>query len=81
MTPRVNSHNRIQLQSRRTNIDIQPIIGHNACLEYIAKNASKAVVRDSFVSIIAYSKSTDSTNKMLRKLMLKTVGERDFSAQ
>ena len=79
--PIVNSHNMIQLQPRGTDIDIQPIIGHNACLEYIAKYVSKAVVRDSFVSITAYSKCTDSTNKVLRKLLLKPVGERDFSAQ
>ena len=84
--PRINRHQRLQLQSWRANIDIQPIIDHNACLEYIAKYASKAeklstVVRDAFVNVIGNLKTTDSTHKVIRKLMIKAVGERDFSAQ
>ena len=84
--PRINRHQRLQLQSWRANIDIQPIIDHNACLEYIAKYASKAeklstVVRDAFVNVIGNLKTIDSTHKVIRKLMIKAVGERDFSAQ
>ena len=55
--PRINRHQRLLLQSWRANTDIQPIIDHNACLEYIATYASKAeklsaVVREAFVSVI-----------------------------
>lgn len=40
--PRVNKHNRLQLQTWRANNDIQPIIDQHACIEYIAKYASKS---------------------------------------
>ena len=54
---RVNKHQRLQLQAWRANVDIQPIIEYTACLEYIAKYASKAekmssVVQNAFTSIV-----------------------------
>ena len=38
---RINNHQRMQLQGRRANCDIQVIIDYHSCLEYIAKCASK----------------------------------------
>jgi len=37
--PRMNRHPQMQLQAWRTNCDIQIILDHNACLNYIAKYA------------------------------------------
>lgn len=73
-------------KSWRANCDIQPIIDYNACLEYLAKYASKAekisdVARDAFVSVIENLKGTEQMKSVIQKLMIKAVGERDFSVQ
>ena len=83
---RLNKHQRLQIQGWRANCDIQPILDYHACLEYLTKYASKgekisAVVKDAFVSVISSSKSNDSNRKIVQKLMMKSVGERDWSAQ
>ena len=84
--PRVNRHQRLQLQAWRANCDIQLILDHHACIEYLAKYASKgenmsSVVRDAFVSVV--NKLTDESDPKVavRKLMMKAVGERDMSMQ
>ena len=56
--PRVNRHQQIQLQGWRAKCDIQLIIDHNVCIEYLAKYTSKAenlssISRDAFVSVIS----------------------------
>ena len=61
---RVNRHQRLQLQAWRANCDISPIIDYNACLEYLAKYASKAekisdVARDAFVSVVEKLNGTE----------------------
>ena len=50
---RVNRHQQVQLQGWRANCDIQLVTDHHACVEYLAKYASKAermssVARDAF---------------------------------
>ena len=82
----VNRHQRLQLQSWRANCDIQPIIDYNACLEYLAKYASKSekisdVARDAFISVVENLKGTEQMRSVIQKLMIKAVGERDFSVQ
>ena len=83
---RLNKHQRFQLQAWRANIDIQPIIDYTACLEYIAKYASKSerisnVVKEAFTSVVQNLKGTEDMKKVMRKLMIKSAGERDFSVQ
>jgi len=83
---RLNRHNRIQLQGLRANIDIQPIIDHNACLEYITKYAAKSekvsdVVREAFNKVLCKVNENDCGSSIIRKLIIKSVGERDFSIQ
>jgi len=75
-----------QLQGWRANIDIQPIIDHYACLEYIAKYVSKSekisqVVKDAFTKVIRQTTETDSGSRIIKKLIIRSVGERDFSIQ
>ena len=60
----VNKYQRLQLQAWRSNVDIQPIIAYTACLEYIAKYASKAekissVVQSAFISIVQNLQGTE----------------------
>lgn len=40
--PRLNRHQQFQLQTWRANSDIQLVIDYYACIEYLAKYASKA---------------------------------------
>jgi len=75
-----------QLQGWRANIDIQPIIDHYACLEYIAKYVSKSekisqVVKDAFTKVIRQTTETDSGSRIIKKLIIRSVGEKDFSIQ
>ncbi|XP_066936565.1 uncharacterized protein [Clytia hemisphaerica] len=68
------------------NCDIQIILDHNACLNYIAKYASKAekisdVAKEAFTSVIGNLSGKETSGNIFRKLIIKSVGERDFSAQ
>ena len=83
---RLNNHQRVQLQGWRANCDIQVIIHHHACVEYLAKYAAKGEpnslqLKDTFNTVIKSSGSENDTKKVIKKLMIKSLGERDFSAQ
>ena len=39
---RINNHQRLQLQGWRANCDIQVVIDHYACVEYLTKYAAKS---------------------------------------
>ena len=83
---RVNRHQQVQLQGWRANCDIQLIIDHHACIEYLAKYASKAekmssVARDTFVSVVNNLQDDSCPKSAIRKLMMKSVGERDMGIQ
>ena len=82
--PRLNSHQRIQLQGWRANCDIQVVIDCTAWLEYLTKYASKPEGRAPTVNNLLNSilSSTDNTStKLIKKLMIKRLGECDISAQ
>lgn len=83
---RVNRHQQIQLQGWRANCDIQLIIDHHAYIEYLAKYASKSekmssVARDAFVNVVNNISKISSSRSVIRKLMMKCVGERDMGIQ
>ena len=85
--PRLNSNQQCQLQGWRANCDIQVVIDHYACVEYLTKYAAKGepkspAVNQLFKSVI--QKSTGScadSQKILKQVAMKSLGERDFSAQ
>ena len=84
--PRVNSHNRVMLQNWRANIDIQVIVDVQACARYMAKYAAKGEPRSKDVQSLFRSCTENTSNssnghQILRRAMLRSVGERDFSAQ
>ena len=77
---------RIQLQEWRANCDIQIIIDHHACVEYLAKYAAKGEPRsqqlkDTFNFVIKSADHDTNVKKAIKQLMMKSLGERDFSAQ
>ena len=84
--PRLNNHQRLQLQGWRANCDIQVVIDYHACIEYLAKYASKGeprspVMKTAFNSIVCNCNMDSSPTKLIKKVIMKSLGERDFSAQ
>ena len=83
---RLNCHQPLQLQGWRANCDIQIVIDYHACLEYLVKYISKAekassVVKNAFTNIITKMNDTTDTPSALKQILLKTVGQRDYSIQ
>ena len=58
--PRLNNHQRVQLQGWRGNCDIQVIIDHHACVEYLCKYAAKGETRSPMLKDIFNSVLTNS---------------------
>lgn len=84
--PRVNAHNRLVLQHWRANVDIQIIIDATACARYMVKYAAKSEPRSKPVSTIFKScvkrlSNSSNPHTVLRSTLIRSAGERDFSAQ
>jgi hypothetical protein len=84
--PRLNNHQIIQLQGWRGNCDIQVIIDYHACIEYLCKYAAKGEPRspmliDTFNAILKNVKPDSDPQKAMKKVLIRTFGDRDFSAQ
>ena len=83
---RLNNHQRLQLQGWRANCDIQVVVDYHACVEYLAKYASKGeprspVLKQAFNSIMNSCKNNTNPTKLIKKVIMKSLGQRDFSAQ
>lgn len=83
---RLNNHQRLQLQGWRANCDIQVIIDYHSCIEYIAKYASKSekmssVVREAFTSVLHETSNDNDSARVIKKLMMRAIGQRDMSVQ
>ena len=82
---RLNNHQRLQLQGWRANCGIQMVTDYHACLEYLTKYASKGESRSAVfkkaLNTVMHNTSNTEPTKIMKKLMLKTLGERDFFAQ
>ena len=84
--PRVNAHNRVILQHWRANTDLQPIVDTEAAARYLCKYAAKGERRSHdahaiLKSCVGQSDDLNDTRSVLRRFMLRAVGQRDFSAQ
>ena len=84
--PRLNNHQKIQLEGWRANCDIQVILDYHACIEYLCKYAAKGeprsnTLKNTFNSVVHNLNSCRDPLKAMKKIMIKTLGERDFSAQ
>ena len=82
----VNSFNPVQLSAWRANMDMQYCVSRRKVVEYVAKYATKCEPRSQTMkqvfATIAKSLSDDSTSlKAVQKLLINSVGERDYSAQ
>lgn len=84
--PRLNNHQRLQLQGWRANCDIQPVIDYHTCEEYLAKYAAKTESRSSllkhaFRTIVSNSLHTTTVGSTVKQTAMKALGQRDFSSQ
>jgi len=83
---RLNNHQHLQLQGWRANCDIQAVIDYHACIEYLTKYASKgepgcSVMKTAFNAVVRNCNSNTNTTKLIKKVVMKSLGQRDFSAQ
>ena len=83
---RINKHQQVMIQTWRANCDIQLIIDYHACVEYLAKYASKAekmsaITKDSFTSIVSKVNDDCNIQSIIKRLMMKSVGCRDMGVQ
>jgi len=83
---RVNNHQRLQLQGWRANCDIQVVIDYHAYVEYLAKYAAKTesrshLLKQAFSNIVHNSQIKANAASIIKKTVMKTLGQRDFSAQ
>ena len=84
--PRLDRRQRLQLQGWRANCNINIIIDYHSCVEYLTKYASKAeklstVVRDAFTSVVSNLGNEIDSHNTVKRLIMKTVGQRDMSVQ
>jgi hypothetical protein len=83
---RLKNNQPLQIQGWRANCDIQLVIDHYACVEYLTKYAAKGEPRSPLIqqtlnSIVQNSNSASDPHKAFKKVVMKTLGERDYAAQ
>ena len=84
--PLINTHNRKLLQHWRANVDLQVIVDIEDCVRYMTKYAAKAETKSQtskqiFQTCVRKLTQTSQTQSAIRSAMIKSIGERDFSAQ
>ena len=82
----VNSFNPVQLSAWRANVDMQYIVSRRKVIEYCTKYVTKSEPRSQplkevFTSIVHSLKDGNISLKAVQKLLINSVGERDYSAQ
>ena len=82
----INSYNPVQLSAWRANVDMQYCISRCKVIEYVAKYATKTEPRsiplkDIYANIIRNLNETDTSLKVVHKLLINSIGERDYSSQ
>ena len=77
----LNSYNPVQLSAWRANVDMQYIMSRNRVLNYIAKYAAKSEPRSKGLKAVYGNILKTMKDNGSSKLMISSVGERDYSAQ
>jgi len=82
--PRMNQHNIWDMQTWRANTDFTLVLSTHHVVEYVAKYITKAEPRSSQLSQLlrctADMQGEESANTVLRKAMMRMVGNRDMGA-
>ena len=82
----LNSYNPGQLSGWRANVDMQYIVSRGRVINYIAKYATKAEPRSKglksvYKTVLKTLDDDSNALKVTQKLLINSVGERDYSAQ
>ena len=82
----INSFNPVQLSAWRANVDMQYIVSRQRVLQYCSKYVTKSEPRSQslkeiFTTIVRSLQQGNTSLKAVQKLLINTVGERDYSAQ
>ena len=82
----VNSFNPVQLSMWCANVDMQYIVSWRKVIEYCTKCVTKSEphsqsLKEVFTTIIRSLKDGNTSVKAVQKLLIHSVGERDYSAQ
>ena len=82
----INSYNPVQLSAWRANVDMQYIVSRRRVLEYCTTYVTKSEPRSQslkeiFTTIVRSLKQGNTSVKAVQKLLINSIGERDFSAQ
>ena len=82
----INSFNPVQLSAWRANVDMQYIVSHHRVLKYCSKYVTKSErrsqsLKEIFTTIVCSLQQGNTSLKAVQKLLINTVGERDYSAQ
>ena len=82
----VNSFNPLQLSAWRANVDMQYIVSRRRVIEYCTKYVTKSEPRSQslkevFTTIFRSLKEGNNSLKAVQKLLINSVGEREYSAQ
>ena len=79
---KLNNHQHLQLQGWRANCDIQAVIDYHACVDYLAKYEPPSPInKTAFNAIILSCNTNTSLTKLIKTVIMKSLGQRDFSAQ
>ena len=82
----LNAYNPVQLSAWRANVDMTYVLSRQKVIKYVAKYATKSeprskALREVYNTIMRGMKEDGSSLQVVQKLLVGTVGERDFSAQ
>ena len=82
----VNSYNPLQLSSWRANVDMKYLVSRQKVVEYCAKYATKSEPRsepmkETFKLIVDSLKDSNTSLTAIQKLLINSIGERDYSSQ
>ncbi len=82
----VNSFNPVQLSAWRANVDMQYIVSRHKVIQYCTKYVTKSEphsqpLREVFTTIVRSLKEGNNSLKAVQKLLINSMGERDYSAQ
>ena len=81
----LNSFNPVQLSAWRANVDMQYIVSRRRVIDYCTKYVTKSepkseTLKDTFTWIMRGLKDGNQSLKAVQKLLIHSVGDRDYSA-
>ena len=82
----LNSYNPVQLSAWRANVDMQYVVSRQKVINYVAKYATKSenrskTLKEVFSNVMKTVKDDGTALKVVQKLMVSSVAERNLSAQ